>query len=385
MKLKNIITTSSLIFASTSVFASPYLYVCESCPAGTKGDGTTEDCIPCEAGHYSTGNAGSCTPCKAGTSTNNRTGQSECTSCPAGTSAKSGSKECKPCKSMTYATGGAEECSPCPGANDGVDSCNPKTGRATRCKGGYGFYESQGVCLKCTGNQYSNGYNPCQDCQTETNKLYYVNSNNSSCYVCNAGGALTCHVSGGGASSCLAGHYLKDKYCYSCPAKTYSTNGNTASSCSSCGEHVASCNASTGVINQCEPGYGISNNKCVACTGLSHSSSGYSCTTENYINSHAVVSVNHVSGGVTRCAPGYGIGSGGCYGCNRRSYSDGTANCGGITSYGGDCNLFNQGDKNCAKDYGNNHYWCKCSTQCDYSKITPEPLATSSSQCTVEW
>ena len=77
MKLTNILIASGLILlGATSVTAKqyPYLFVCQSCPRGTYGDGTTTSCTQCAAGTYSPGNATTCTKCRKGTSTNNQKG-----------------------------------------------------------------------------------------------------------------------------------------------------------------------------------------------------------------------------------------------------------------------------------------------------------------------
>ena len=148
MKLKNIIKIGSFVVAGTLPTTSQgqaYIYMCQSCPAGTYSDGTQTQCTTCPAGTYSNGGAGSCTKCKPGTYStggagqcspcpsgqyNNTegatscqkcsggtyaggTGNTSCSRCPAGKYSKAGSSECQTCGAGTYSTGGAGSCSSC--------------------------------------------------------------------------------------------------------------------------------------------------------------------------------------------------------------------------------------------------------------------------------
>ena len=91
MKLKNIIKIGSFVVAGTLPTTSQgqvYIYMCQSCPAGTYSDGTQTQCTPCPAGTYSNGGAGSCTKCKSGTYSTGGAGQ--CSPCPSGQTSSAG-------------------------------------------------------------------------------------------------------------------------------------------------------------------------------------------------------------------------------------------------------------------------------------------------------
>ena len=253
MKLRNIITSTSLVLlGSGAVSASTYLYVCQSCPAGTYGDGTEESCIPCGKGTYSAGNTGSCTPCAKGTSTNDKTGQASCSlctgrtytdktgqatcsSCSDGTRVNADHTGCVTCSAGTYSNNGTT-CEPCKGesySNWSSEEC----GTRTRTKTTY---------CNSTGNTSSTA-NPKQETETSTrncqsgyecisNRCYIICPANStrsgtSC-VCNSGYTM---VSGSCVlNNCSAGQYRSGTSCVTCEVGYYCPGDNLRYTCSTC-------------------------------------------------------------------------------------------------------------------------------------------------------
>ena len=225
MKLRNIITTSGLVLlGSGAVSASTYLYVCQSCPAGTYGDGTEESCIPCGKGTYSAGNTGSCTPCAKGTSTNDKTGQASCSLCTG--------------RTYTDKTGQAT-CSSC---SDGTRVNADHTGCVT-CSAG--TYSNNGTtCEPCKGESYSNWSS--EECGTisRTKTTYCASSGSTystdksstttetstrSCqsgYSCNNGKCVI--------DNCSAGQYRSGTSCVTCEVGYYCPGDNLRYTCSTC-------------------------------------------------------------------------------------------------------------------------------------------------------
>ena len=176
MKLKNIIKIGSFVVAGTLPTTSQgqvYIYMCQSCPAGTYSDGTQTQCTPCPAGTYSNGGAGSCTKCKSGTYSTGGAGQ--CSPCPSGQyNNTEGATSCQKCSDGTYAGGtGNTSCSRCPDyhwSSAGAGSCGRIQINFCRFewsekRGSYNIgcrWFNLGDTFKCNKNTFNNGkYGDC--------------------------------------------------------------------------------------------------------------------------------------------------------------------------------------------------------------------------------
>ena len=230
MKLRNILTTSSLILISSGVNAQiKTVFMCKACPAGTYSNGKQESCTPCDYGEYQENIASSsCNPCPAGKYQDTK-GQASCKTCETGTWAPEKSKNCTNCL-LT-----------------GVAACDSKTGKATSCKSGYGL-TSDGYCQRCAAGYYSEGGTmACTICPAGK----YSGAEASSCTLCPAGS----YSSSAGSSSCTeckSPYYQPNKGQTSCPYEC----DTTTPSCSytyKCGETCQLCPEVGEGASECKP------------------------------------------------------------------------------------------------------------------------------------
>ena len=214
MKLRNLTTASIFAIATTytnqdaHALQYPYLFVCQSCAAGTYSDGTLEKCKECPAGQYSQGNAGSCSTCNAGTYSNkgaNQTGSTGCNICSAGTYSTKGSSSCTRCPAGKYSGAGASSCSSCSSTSYGTWGGN--CGTVTRSVTSY--------CTKA-GSTSSTGNS---STTTESTTLYCSGhsscsaSTNGTCTSCSKPSYSSWNSTSGCGWSCNGGYYRSGNNC----------------------------------------------------------------------------------------------------------------------------------------------------------------------------
>ena len=248
MKLRNLTTASIFAIATTytnqdaHALQYPYLFVCQSCAAGTYSDGTLEKCKECPAGQYSQGNAGSCSTCNAGTYSNkgaNQTGSTGCNNCSVGTYSTKGSSSCSSCSSTSYGAWGGN----CGTVTRSVTSYCTKAGSTSST--GNASTTTESKAMSCSGHNYcsatTNG--TCTACSKPSNSSW---SSSSGCgYTCHTGyTGSDCHSCGTKAGgywtdnacnfACNEGHYRSGDSCklslYAYKRRVGGCDGNTYSS-----------------------------------------------------------------------------------------------------------------------------------------------------------
>ena len=301
MKLRRILTTSSLMLISGAVYAQyDTVVMCRACPAGYKGGGDKQYCDGCGAGTYQPS-----------------AGQSSCIDITDGKNCSTGSAN----TDYTSCTSSI------------VLSCKKDDCSATSCKDGY--YLSGGKCYICPAGSY------CKNSVKNTCSAGTYSSGEgwSSCSNCSAG-----TYSGEGASSCTncpAGKYSSSagsSSCSTCSAGTYSGAG--ASGCSTCsagtysGAGSSSCTPCTG--NYYQPSAGQS-----SCSYCTTSTSGHSCT---YSCQGSCAEYNYSTecvqyGTIDGCSHSSNSNTGTCYGCIKAERKQGsckrynTTTCNGTQTY----------------------------------------------------
>ena len=259
MKLRNLTTAS--IFAIATTYTNqdtyalqyPYLFVCQSCAAGTYSDGTLEKCKECPAGQYSTGNASSCSTCNAGTYSNkgaNQTGSTGCSGCGAGTYSTKGSSTCTACPVGQYQDkAGQSSCSSC--ASTSYGAWGGTCGRLTRTMTTYctktGSTSSTANASSttvsgsgsCSGHTYCSAQvnGTCISCSKQTHSDW--NSSDGCGYTCHTG------YTGSDCHSCgtKTGGYWTDNRCnFACNAGYYKSGNNCKLSLYAYERRVGLCN-----------------------------------------------------------------------------------------------------------------------------------------------
>ena len=231
MKLRNLTTASIFAIATTytnqdaHALQYPYLFVCQSCAAGTYSDGTLEKCKECPAGQYSTGNASSCSTCNAGTYSNkgaNQTGSTGCNICSAGTYSGRGASSCSSCSSTKYEAWGGncgtvtrnvtKYCTKAGSTSPTGNSETTTESKAMSCSGhNYCSASINGTCISCSKPSNSS-WDSTSGCGWSCNAGYYKSSA-SSCTNCLTAGVETCDSITGRVTSCKAGHYKSGDSC----------------------------------------------------------------------------------------------------------------------------------------------------------------------------
>ena len=221
MKLKNILSTSSLILISSAVYAQyDTVVMCRACPAGYVGNGSGTECTACGAGTYQPS-----------------AGQSSCISI-------TDEKNC--------ATGSANTSYTSCVNKAGRTKCDPKTCKATSCSAGY--YLSNGECVLCEAGYRCPGDNKKYDCTPGT---YQPLKGKSSCDACPVGA----YSSGYRATSCST-----------CAATVYESWSGECGSVSR--SYTAYC-TSTGSTSSTDKSYKGTENKDIGgCSGGRQCSSG---------------------------------------------------------------------------------------------------------------
>ena len=312
------------------------------CSAGTYSKSGASNCSNCSAGTYSGARASSCSTCSAGTYSG--AGAASCTECSDGTWAKAGSGSCESClnqgvKTCDKKTGDATSCNTnfyltqkmCKSClSEGVASCDSVTGKATSCIAGYGFNSAKGTCTICYAGTYSaGGTASCSSCPIGT----YSNINASSCATCSDA------TYSSWSASCGSATRTKTTYCTIVGSNLSTANpSNTTETkdMGGCGAHQycdGSCKACSKPANSswsdnsscswtCNTGYAKNGNSCTACSKPANSSWTSGCSwscNSGYTKSGNSCERNCVKGGsysdigICRCttgSSGYSVTSG---------------------------------------------------------------------------
>ncbi len=228
MKLKNILSTSSLILISSAVYAQyDTVVMCRACPAGYVGNGSGTECTACAAGTYQPS-----------------AGQSSCISITDGKNCATGSAN----TSYTSCVNKA-----------GRTKCDPKTCKATSCSAGY--YLSNGECVLCEAGYRCPGDNKKYDCTPGT---YQPLKGKSSCDACPVGA----YSSGYRATSCST-----------CAATVY---GSWSGECGSVSRSYTAYCTSTGSTSSTDKSYKGTENKDIGgCPGDLKCNYNHRCACED--------------------------------------------------------------------------------------------------------
>ena len=235
MKLKKILSTSSLILISSAVYAQyDTIVMCRACPAGYSGNGGGTSCDACGKGTYQ-----------------NESGKSSCKSVDPG-----------------YCSTGSANTSQTKCTSDIVLSCNPQTCAATSCKDGY--YLNGTTCTICPA-----GYACSKNSKTPCGPGYYQPSGGQS--SCIPVGDGYCSTGSANSARTYCTHDtvpLED--CSILPtAKKIACSLRNADTIFNSGfRGVTACNSTSCAATSCSAGYGLSNGKCSACTGKYYSAGG---------------------------------------------------------------------------------------------------------------
>lgn len=214
---------------SAGTYISPSGDQCIKCPIGTssnEGSMTIQDC-KCPAGSESIN--GRCYQCKKGYYKND-IGNHACVLCPYNSYVKyEGAidvSECK-CLARSYYDMSTMTCKPCPSLTSSLDNwteckaCslnNTLNGQTCSCPAGK-YLTSDGFCIDCPPNYYSNTFNTtvCTPCPAGKGS-----KSGQSCTLCpaNSTSTLSNSINGLINSGCLCskGFYMDNGQCVICPA-----------------------------------------------------------------------------------------------------------------------------------------------------------------------
>ncbi len=383
MKLKNILSTSSLILISSAVYAQyDTVVMCRACPAGTRGDGSDTKCTNCGPGTYQDKvGQDSCINCGKG-KYQNATGQTGCKNCGKGYYCPNEKTENRVPVDTGYCAKTDKESAQTACASNtsssypGVKTCNKETCAATSCNDGY--YLTGTTCTKCEAGYYCKN-----STRNDCGKGKYSEAGWSECKACKA-------------ATGFGSWYNRD----------YSSYG------TSCGnirrQATAYCNGNNSTKIDADP-YTSYEDKTLTCSGSTYCDKGscYGCNSFNN-GSVSLHQDSTYSGGCTyECYSGYNqIDDKGCCKESAPSGSGGYIRgsdchrgCSGYNKLEGDvcvpcykpshahwkftaCSILSLGTDNCSCEYVCDKNWSgtNCDT-CNLSCSAGKEQDTSSCSC----